>query len=362
MLNRLRIAAPTEADIEKLYSKLIEVPIDSNKINEAAKNLKEKLENNESYLCLCSTNEQVDEINEKMINICNIKPEIIYCEDTEQNRRLRTNKRVHSKKKKKTSETTGLEEVLKIGLNARVMLQKNLNTLKGYANGSLGTVVDIKKDSKGYVTKIFVAFDCDKNKTNTKPVKIERINADYEIRKNAFVKRSQFPLTLAWAITIHKCQSLSLEGIIVDLGESVFENGMAYVALSRARKLKNVILLDFVPNKIRCNKEVIKEYNRLRAEYAPELGSINKFNVIPPKYSQPKTNMISKNFNQDVRNTKLSSSKITFKKIKRRRIEKVTTKRATITQAKLGVAINKNILIHQDSSILNNNIKCNLNY
>lgn len=167
MLNRLRIAAPTEADIEKLYSKLIEVPIDSNKINEAAKNLKEKLENNESYLCLFSTNEQVDEINEKMINICNIKPEIIYCEDTEQNRRLRTNKRVHSKKKKKTSETTGLEEVLKIGLNARVMLRKNLNTLKGYANGSLGTVVDIKKDSKGYFTKIFVAFDCDKNKTNT---------------------------------------------------------------------------------------------------------------------------------------------------------------------------------------------------
>jgi ATP-dependent DNA helicase PIF1 len=252
LLNRIRIAAPTEENIEKLKANVINIPENLNKTNEAAITLKRKIDNNEAYLCLCSTNEEVDAINDKMIEI--LKPELIYAEDKEKKRKTRNKRK--PKKKKKTSETAGLEEVLTIGKGARVMLRKNLNTLKGYANGSLGLVTDMKHDSKGNITKILVEFDCDKNKPDRKPVTIERITAEYEIRKNAYVKRSQFPLTLAWAITIHKCQSLSLEGIIVDLGESVFENGMVYVALSRAKQLKNVLLLDFVPSKIKCNKSI----------------------------------------------------------------------------------------------------------
>lgn len=51
MLNRIRVAAPTEDDIEKLLEKLVNIPADSDKINEAAKLLKEKLDNKQSYLC-----------------------------------------------------------------------------------------------------------------------------------------------------------------------------------------------------------------------------------------------------------------------------------------------------------------------
>ena len=55
--------------------------------------------------------------------------------------------------------------------------------------------------------------------------------------KNFYVYRKQFPLILTYAVTIHKCQGLSLDCAIVDLSCEVFSDGMAYVALSRVRSL-----------------------------------------------------------------------------------------------------------------------------
>ena len=55
--------------------------------------------------------------------------------------------------------------------------------------------------------------------------------------KNFFVYHKQFPLILAFAVTIHKCQGLSLDCAIVDLSDKVFSPGMAYVALSRGLHL-----------------------------------------------------------------------------------------------------------------------------
>ena len=50
--------------------------------------------------------------------------------------------------------------------------------------------------------------------------------------------REQFPVTVAYAVTIHKCQGLSLDCVIVDLSSNVFCAGMAYVAISRVRTLE----------------------------------------------------------------------------------------------------------------------------
>ena len=65
------------------------------------------------------------------------------------------------------------------------------------------------------------------------------------VMKNFYVYRKQFPLILAYAVTIHKCQGLSLDCAIVDLSDEVFSEGMAYVALSRVRSLTGLYLSAF---------------------------------------------------------------------------------------------------------------------
>jgi ATP-dependent DNA helicase PIF1 len=71
--------------------------------------------------------------------------------------------------------------------------------------------------------------------------------------------RVQIPLILAWALTIHKCQSATLDCVIVDLGPSIFSDNMGYVALSRCRNLSSVFISSFIPSKISCHPEA-KEF------------------------------------------------------------------------------------------------------
>ena len=69
------------------------------------------------------------------------------------------------------------------------------------------------------------------------PSKIEKVKSRFTVMKNFYIYKWLFPLILAYAVTIHKCQGLSLDCAIIDLSEEVFSDGMAYVALSRVRSL-----------------------------------------------------------------------------------------------------------------------------
>uniref|UniRef100_A0A1X7V729 ATP-dependent DNA helicase n=1 Tax=Amphimedon queenslandica TaxID=400682 RepID=A0A1X7V729_AMPQE len=83
--------------------------------------------------------------------------------------------------------------------------------LHGLVNGALGTVQAISE------TRITVKFD-----RITDPCEIEKVKRKFMVMKNVFVYGSQFPLILAFAVTIHKCQGLSLDNAIIDLSENVF--------------------------------------------------------------------------------------------------------------------------------------------
>ena len=65
------------------------------------------------------------------------------------------------------------------------------------------------------------------------------------VMKNFHVYRKQFPLILAYAVIIHKCQGLSSDCAIVDLSDEVFSAGMAYIALSSVRSLSGLYLAAF---------------------------------------------------------------------------------------------------------------------
>ena len=76
----------------------------------------------------------------------------------------------------------------------------------------------------------------------TEPYQVSRITSRFCVLNKFYVHREQFPLIVAYTITIHKSQGLSLDCAIIDLSERVFGEGMAYVALSRIRSLNGVHL------------------------------------------------------------------------------------------------------------------------
>ena len=74
----------------------------------------------------------------------------------------------------------------------------------------------------------------------------------------------QIPLQLAWAMTIHKCQGLTLDLAQIKLGKDVFEAGQAYVALSRVKSLSALFLLAFDPIAVFANHAVVDAYKRMQ--------------------------------------------------------------------------------------------------
>lgn len=145
-------------------------------------------------------------------------------------------------------EQKGLNKiVLKRG--ARVMLVKNLNVESGLVNGAVGTIVEFKRTSEGLVPE--VRFD------NGTVSVIGLANWELELG-DSVCSVQQLPLMIAYSLTIHKSQSLTLEKAVLDLADCFCEH-MVYVALSRVKSLSGLFLVSFDPKKIIVDKR-IKEF------------------------------------------------------------------------------------------------------
>ena len=98
---------------------------------------------------------------------------------------------------------------------------------------------------------------------------LEPISVRFYGRQGTVLQRTQLLIILCWAATLHKVQGLSFDAAVLDLGDRVFEPGMAYVALSCVRTLDGVALSSFEPRKIKANKRVHAEMARLRQNSTP---------------------------------------------------------------------------------------------
>ena len=133
---------------------------------------------------------------------------------------------------------------LKIG--AKVMFVRN-NPEKGIVNGSLGSVIGFTDEGLPSVKLI-------SGKTITAEEEEWSIQ-DEQGRKLASLK--QIPLRLAWAITVHKSQGMTLEAAKIDLSKT-FETGQGYVALSRLKSLKNLVLEGFNETALQIDRLAFK--------------------------------------------------------------------------------------------------------
>ena len=146
-------------------------------------------------------------------------------------------------------------ETLRLKVGAQVMMIKNTYQKEGIINGSLGIVKGFSS-KKNYPIVQFTNF----RELTISPEEwlLERFDNDTKT-VIAEAKMTQIPLILAWAMTIHKSQGLTLDKISCDLKDS-FSHGQAYVALSRARCLSgiNIESIDF--NKISADPKAVEFY------------------------------------------------------------------------------------------------------
>ncbi len=154
-------------------------------------------------------------------------------------------------------------DVLRLKKGARVMCVKN-NFDKGYVNGTLGTVVSC---GPGVDPVIQTA--------NGRTVTIESASWAIDEDGRILAEITQHPLRLAWAITVHKSQGMSLDSVCVDLSKC-FEPGMGYVALSRVRTLEGLSIVGFSENALRVHPEVL-EYDRHLKELSGRAESVLEY-------------------------------------------------------------------------------------
>ncbi len=141
---------------------------------------------------------------------------------------------------------------LKVG--AVVMCTKN-NFDIGYVNGTLGEVIDFDKDTN---YPIIVT-------NQGKEILMEPASWNIEDGDKIIASISQIPLRLAWAITVHKSQGMSLDAAEMDLGRA-FEYGQGYVALSRVRTLQGLKLLGFNAQALMVHPKIIEADKKFRSK------------------------------------------------------------------------------------------------
>ncbi len=198
----------------------------------------------ENFITLTSHNNQADTINQKKLNQL-IAPAIIFKAEVDGDF---------------PENMYPADAALELKQGAQVMFIKNDTAAQKYFNGKIGVVKSLEKE------KIIV--DCDGEEITVQKESWD--NSKYQLNRDdgKLVQEvvgtfTQYPLRLAWAITIHKSQGLTFTHLMIDAA-SAFSSGQVYVALSRCTSLDGIVLLSKIPTSaIISNNHVTKSQHAL---------------------------------------------------------------------------------------------------
>ncbi|GEO12065.1 helix-turn-helix domain-containing protein [Segetibacter aerophilus] len=195
----------------------------------------------DNYITLCSHNYKADEINQRELE--------------------KLPGKLYSYNAKVTGEfyerSYPVEKQLQLKQGAQIMFIKNdKGEVRKFYNGKIGIVTKIERES------IFVAFPNEEGELEIEQEKWQNVRYNYNSEKDTLEEEelgtfTQYPIRLAWAITIHKSQGLTFEKAIIDAGAS-FAPGQVYVSLSRLTSLQGLVLKSrILPGCISTDSRVI---------------------------------------------------------------------------------------------------------
>jgi len=165
------------------------------------------------------------------------------------------------------------DERLAVKIGAQVMLLNN-DSEGRWVNGSIGKIVEVVREKDA--DDVIVVELQDGLVVEVKPNQWELFKFSFDADKNAIISEpvgafTQYPLKLAWAITIHKSQGKTFDKVVVDIGRGTFAHGQVYVALSRCRSFGGLVLKTPIgKSHIRMDWRVVKFLTRFQYDRADE--------------------------------------------------------------------------------------------
>jgi ATP-dependent exoDNAse (exonuclease V) alpha subunit len=151
------------------------------------------------------------------------------------------------------------EEILELKVGARIVLLQN-DKERRWNNGTLATIVSLSSQHEEKITVRVDETDHVLEKTTWEEIKYEYDPVQKEVQEQVVSSFTQFPVRLAWALTIHKSQGQTYERVILDLTSSMFAPGQLYVALSRCTSLEGLFLKAPIREKDVIVDEKIREF------------------------------------------------------------------------------------------------------
>jgi len=243
LLNQVREGRLSRRGVEWLQTRLVTDDDDNDKSKSCSTSTITKI---------LPTRQQVDRVNQHQLSLLPDSPSFTYSLEGD----------LSDPETQQLRNSLLCDDQLTLRIGAQVMYLVN-DMDHGLCNGSRGVVTGFSPDNNKPCVFFFsnrrtITVDYHLWPTTT----TTSSNAKEPTTRGRGIK--QLPLILAWALTVHKCQGLTLESAEIDVGSSIFEAGQIYVALSRVKTLEGLFLKSLDVSKIRVNRKAVAFYDALK--------------------------------------------------------------------------------------------------
>ena len=167
-----------------------------------------------------------------------------------------------------------VEKNLRLKIGTQIMLVKNDNsTPQRWVNGTIAIISKLEKYK--------ISINIDENIYQVSKEKWDKF--EYKVTGKKIISSvvgtyTQYPIKLAWAATIHKCQGQTFKNVCIDMDEGAFTHGQTYVALSRATEIKGIFLINKITYSDLIFDKRVYEFlgNKLETKYSKEVIDYEK--------------------------------------------------------------------------------------